>query len=44
MYHSVIQRVIIDLSGPKWATSVNNAIDLELVADADVTLKYPTKK
>ena len=39
---SIDRRVIVDLSYPKWANSVNNAIDLGVIADADVTLKYPT--
>lgn len=36
------RRVILDLSFPPWATSVNSAVDLELVADEVVSLKYPT--
>ena len=39
---SIDRRVIVDLSYPKWANSVNSAIDLGVIADADVTLKYPT--
>lgn len=36
------RRVIVDLSYPKKGGSVNAAINLELVSEEDVTLKYPT--
>ena len=41
-HDSIDRRVIVGLSYPKWANSVNSAIDLGVIADADVTVKYPT--
>ena len=38
----VDRRVIVDLSYPKLANSVNSAIDLGVIAGAEATLKYPT--
>ena len=39
---STERRVIVDQSYPKRGLSVNAAINLDLVSDMDVSLKYPT--
>ena len=39
---STERRVIVDLSYPKNGLSVNAAINLDLVSDMDMSLKYPT--